>query len=160
MRADVAIEGRALDRRMVGAAVVALLALLSVTAVVVLPGLFSRQPPYDPRSAATAAFEARTGIRLVRVALTGDGGLIDVRYQVLDQTKALETFEEASHPVLVDELTEIRLEETWAGHASHPALHRAVTYFTLLENRGHVIERGGTVTVVMGDALLERVPVG
>ncbi|MBI4939585.1 MAG: hypothetical protein HY830_02415 [Actinobacteria bacterium] len=45
----------------------------------------ARQRPKMPTS---ATFEGRSGIRVTRVAVVGDGGLVDVRFVVLDPQKA------------------------------------------------------------------------
>jgi hypothetical protein len=45
----------------------------------------ARQRPKMPTS---AAFEGKSGIRVTRVSVVGDGGLVDVRYVVLDPQKA------------------------------------------------------------------------
>ena len=157
-RASVSPAGRLVRLVAFMAAVAVLLgAVLSVA----VPRWLERYDEYDPDSRVAKAFEDRTGIRFVRVALTGGGGLLDVRYQVLDSTKALEAFEQTGpgHPTLVDEATEAKIVQPFMGHAGHPDLNEAVTYFVILENPGDVVQPGGTVTVVMGGARLEHVPV-
>lgn len=142
----------------VGALVAAVAVLVGVGLTV--PRLISTGPSYDPDSDATRSFEDRTGVRLVRVALTAGGGVIDVRYLVLNSTKAVETFEDLGHPAVVDEDTGTRLSTPWMVHAIHPKLNDAVTYAALLVNADGAVTSGGDVTVVMGDARLAHVPVG
>src|ERR1700741_4197051 len=45
----------------------------------------------EPENAATlqAAFEEATGVQLVRIAVTAGGGMLDLRYRVLDPDKAI-----------------------------------------------------------------------
>ena len=157
-RSAISPGGRTIGRVAFMAAVAVLLgAVLSLA----LPRWLERYAEYDPDSQVAEVFEDRTGIRLVRVALTGGGSFLDVRYQVLDSTKALETFQQTGpgHPTLVDEAIGSKLVRPFMGHAPHAKLNEAVTYFVILENPGDVVQPGGTVTVVMGAARLEHVPV-
>ncbi|MBI5566323.1 MAG: hypothetical protein HY870_15600, partial [Chloroflexi bacterium] len=56
------------------------------------------------QSLATAALEERWGIRIVRTTVTADGGLIDLRYQVIDPTRALGMLDDlARMPKLIHE---------------------------------------------------------
>lgn len=137
-----------------------------IGAIVVLAGAgltvsrsLATDASYDPDSAVARSFEDRTGVRLVRVALTAGGGVIDIRYLVLDSTKAVETFENLGHPAVVDEDTGTQLSTPWMVHAIHPKLNDAVTYAALLVNADGAVTSGGDVTVVMGDARLAHVPV-
>lgn len=129
-------------------------------------------PAYDPDSLATRTFEDRTGVRLVRVALAGGGGHVDLRYQVLDPTKAAEALSRRA-PLLVDESSGLRLDASWMAHVPHPVLRTGVSNYVLLLNSpataiiaghvqgvgGHVLRSGSAVTVVIGGARLEHVPV-
>src|SRR5262245_42764343 len=58
--------------------------------------------PVPPR-VSTAQLAERNGVRIVHVAISGDGGLVDLRYQVLDPDKANAVH--ATSPELVDETT-------------------------------------------------------
>ena len=47
----------------------------------------------------------KIGVKIVYVAVTGDGGLIDFRFQVIDPEKANAIHDENNPPTLVDEAT-------------------------------------------------------
>lgn len=104
-------------------------------------------------------FEERTGIRVVRLAITGGGGLIDFRYQVIDPDKALVIHSPARKPALVDEETGQVFDNIW-GHYHGPKQFTAGrTYFFLFVNPRGAIEPNGRASVRIGDSLLEHVPV-
>ena len=92
--------------------------------------------------------ERRDGIRVLRVALTGADGLVDVRYQVVDADKAASVHESA--PVLVDEQTGVVVDQLFMGHSHTGPLHAGETYFLLFENPGNLVARGSAVTVALG----------
>lgn len=105
-------------------------------------------------------FEQETGLRLVRVALTGGGGLIDIRWQVLDPDKALVVHDPRSPPAIVDQASCVTVDRTWMQHAhKRKELRMASTYYTLLVNAGGVVRRGSTVTFQVGEARLPGVTV-
>ena len=104
-------------------------------------------------------FEEKTGLRLIRVAVTAAGGMIDLRYQVLDPDKALIVHDQTRPPRLIDEATGRTLSRPWMAHAHKREQRMAVTYYQLLMNAGGMLKRGSLVTVVIGDARLEHVVV-
>jgi len=109
------------------------------------------------RAAAAAAFEGATGVRIVRLALTGGGGLVDLRYQILDEGLA-ETIHETP-PTLVDEGTDEVIDTYFMGHV-HGGIPKAGSSYPLLfVNEQGLIERGGSVSVAIGDSVLEHVVV-
>jgi hypothetical protein len=134
---------------------------LALAAAVVFAGLAAWilvARPSGPTPAQLAAERARfvekTGVRPVHVALTGGGGLIDLRYQVVDVDKALTAHDPARPPSLVDEASDSRIDQPWMGHAHARGFHAGTSYFELLINAGGRLERGDRVTLVMGDARL------
>ncbi len=105
-----------------------------------------------------APFEARTGVRILRVAVTGGGGLIDMRYQVLDGPKA--AIVHKRQPKLIDEASgKIVGTSTGHGHGGKKPLRAGSTQYMLLGNDQGRLEPGATVTVIVGKARLEHVPV-
>jgi hypothetical protein len=104
-----------------------------------------------------AAFEQRAGVRLVRVSATAAGGLVDVRYQVVDEEAALSIHDSGRTPALVDERTGRTFDDEWMGHLMHPTLRLGRTYYLLLLNPGGELKSGSGVTVTMGGAILEHV---
>ena len=102
---------------------------------------------------------ARSGVRLVHVAVTGGGGLLDLRFQVVDPDKASSIHDKATPPAIVDEATGIVADELFMGHAHEGTFRPAVTYYLVFENPGDIVKRGGSVTVLLGDAQVQHVVV-
>jgi hypothetical protein len=120
-------------------------------------------PPAPPRAAAAApllsnaAFERRSGVRIVRVAVSGGGGLLDLRYQVIDPDAAAAIH--GAPPQLVDESTRVVAGELLMGHSHKGRLRAAQTYYLVFENPGGLVRRGSSVTVQLGAARVAHVPV-
>jgi len=106
-----------------------------------------------------AEFERRSGVRIVRVAITGDGGLIDLRYEVIDSDAADSIHDRVSPPQLVDERTGVLVNELFMGHMHHGQLKAAEKYYLIFNNPGSLLRPGTRVTVQLGAARLAHVPV-
>jgi len=98
-------------------------------------------------------------VRLIRVAVTAGGGLLDLRYQVVDPNKATAVHEARTPPAIIDEHTGLVLNRLLMGHAHHGQLKPAVSYYLIFENTGNWVHRGSEVTVLLGDAQVEHVVV-
>jgi len=117
-------------------------------------------PPEWRRPAVSAAGLAeRSGVRLVRVAVTAGGGLLDLRYQVVDPSKAVTVHEAKTPPAIIDERTGLVLNRLLMGHAHQGQLKPAVSYYLVFENTGNWVHRGSEITVLLGDAEVEHVVV-
>lgn len=117
-------------------------------------------PPTWQRSSVSASGLAeRSGVRLVRVAVTGGGGLLDLRYRVVDPSKAVAVHENQTPPAIIDESSGLVLNRLLMGHAHHGALKPAVSYYLIFENTGNWVHRGSRITVLLGDAQVEHVVV-
>jgi hypothetical protein len=101
----------------------------------------------------------RSGVRLIRVAVTGGGGLLDLRYQVVDPNKAVAVHQRETPPAIVDERTGLVFSQLLMDHAHTGELKPAVTYYLVFENTGNWVRRGTEVTVLLGDAQVENVVV-
>jgi hypothetical protein len=112
------------------------------------------------QAARQAVFVEKTGVRPVHVAVTGGGGLIDLRYQVVDAEKATAAHDPKRPPSLVDEASGKPINQTWMGHSHTRAFHAGTSYFELLINSRGRLERGSRVTLVFGAVRLEHVQVG
>jgi hypothetical protein len=106
-----------------------------------------------------AAMENTLGIRLSRVAVVGDGGLITVSYVVIDSQKALEFQTDLGHPPLLT-------SESRTGGTKRVSLMRqghnlrdGQTYYLVYENTRGVIHPGEKVTITKGSLRLAHVPV-
>ena len=134
-----------------------------------LPQHSSAGPRAGPRAASPPAWQRpavsasglaeRSGVRLIRVAVTGGGGLLDLRYQVIDPNKAAAVHEARTPPAIIDEHTGLVLNRLLMGHAHHGQLKAAVSYYLIFENTGNWVRRGSEVTVLLGNAQVEHVVV-
>jgi hypothetical protein len=101
----------------------------------------------------------RVGVRLIRVSVSGHGGLLDLRYQVVDPSRAAAVHEAQNPPAVVDEKTGLVINELFMGHQHDGALKAAVTYYLIFDNPGGWVHKGSRVTVLLGDAQVEHVVV-
>ena len=120
----------------------------------------SRSAGPDPMAQLSqTTFTEATGVRLVRVAVTAGGGMLDLRYQVVDPDKAVAVHDQKNPPTLVDEATGQTASRPWMHHSSSNPLHAAVTYNELMLNPSGVVKPGSLITVIIGGSRLEHVVV-
>jgi hypothetical protein len=143
--------------------------LIALAGVIVLAALlivFRPQPvpagsTNEVNPAQASAVQATWGIRILQVALTGNGGLVDLRYQVIDPDKAIGVHDPENLPVLIDEATG-RVIDRAALHGAHNltrSYRSGGTYFLLYQNTAGVLKQGSRVTVQIGEVKLEHVVV-
>ena len=108
----------------------------------------------------SAEIEARYGVRFTGVDVTAGGGMIQIRYQVLDSAKT-----EAIHgtdlaPIVVDSRGIEYKDPGMVGH-SHvgKAQPAGTTDYILLANTRGGVSAGSVVTIRVGDLALTNVPV-
>lgn len=106
-----------------------------------------------------AGLVERSGVQIVYVALTGGGGLIDLRYQVIDPSKAVAVHDDANPPAIVDEATGLVVKELLMGHSHTGAFTAGQTYYLVFENPGNLVQRGNTVSVLLGNAQVDHVEI-
>ncbi len=106
-----------------------------------------------------AGLADRLGIRLVYVATTGAGGLLDVRFQVLDPDKAAALHDAATPPVVIDDSTGVVADSLLMGHSHTAPFDAGVVYYLIFENPGNMVKRGGTVSVLLGNTEIDGVTV-
>ena len=106
-----------------------------------------------------AGLAERSGVKLTRVAVTGGGGLVDLRFQVVDPDKAVALHGRAVPPALVDERTGLVVNELLMNHSHHGSYKAGVTYYLVFNNPGNWVRRGAMVTVLLGDAEVQHVTV-
>jgi hypothetical protein len=106
-----------------------------------------------------AAMESALGIRISRVAVVGDGGLLTVSYVVIDSQKALEFQTDIGHPPLLT-------SEARTGGTKRVSLMRqghnlrdGQTYYLVYQNTRGAIHPGEKVTITKGSLRLAHVPV-
>ncbi|MEW6402905.1 MAG: hypothetical protein AB1649_13980 [Chloroflexota bacterium] len=100
--------------------------------------------------------EDEYGIRLTLVGLTAAGGLVDVRYYVIDPVKAAKLAgEDGIMPLVHVEGSDVVLMPD--HHMRTQKLIADRMYFSLIPNAGNVVKRGTSVIVVFGDVAVEPV---
>jgi hypothetical protein len=112
----------------------------------------------DPSSARVInarTLEADYGIRFDLVAVTASGGLVDLRFTVVDEAKAKALFHDAatSPALLVDGSGTVL--RTKKGMSHHLSLLTGGRYFVLFSNKGGAVQAGTHVSVVIADVRLE-----
>jgi hypothetical protein len=106
-----------------------------------------------------AGLGQRSGVQITQVAVTGGGGLVDLRFKVLDPAKAHALHEPGTPPAIVDEKTGLVLNQLLMGHAHSGEYRLAATYYLVFENTGNWVHRGSRITVLLGNAQVEHVVV-
>jgi hypothetical protein len=108
----------------------------------------------------SAAIEAKYGIRFLGVDVTSGGGMIQLRYQVLDSDKTEAIHDADVAPVIVDSSGKKYADPGMVGH-SHVGKTQApgTSDYILLANARGGVKPGSTVTIKVGDLELRNVPV-
>ncbi|TET53648.1 MAG: hypothetical protein E3J64_03250 [Anaerolineales bacterium] len=119
--------------------------------------------PFADEPLEAAVLEERSGLRLLRATVTAQGGMIDLRYEVVDAAKANLVLERLKEAVIIDEATGkvasaasvAKLGELRQLGSNRPG---QVNYI-LFANPGGAIKPGALVVVVAGDMPLGRLVV-
>ena len=99
----------------------------------------------------------KIGVRIVYVAVTGDGGLIDLRFQVIDPEKANAIHDEDNPPTIIDGTTGLVVNSLLMGHAHTAPYNAGQTYYLIFENPGNIVQSGNQVSVLLGNAEVDHV---
>ncbi|GAG39156.1 unnamed protein product, partial [marine sediment metagenome] len=110
-----------------------------------------------------AALEEKSGLRLLRATVSAQGGMIDLRYEVLDPAKAQLNADRMKEAYIFDEssgtiarvASVAKLGELRQLGSGRPG---QVNY-VLFANPGGAIKPGDTIVVVAGDMPLGRLMV-
>ena len=104
--------------------------------------------------------ESMYGVRFLGVDVTSGGGMIQVRYQVLDSAKTEAIHDQQAAPFVVDSHGVMYADPGMVGH-SHigPVKAAGTTDYVLLANAGGGVKAGSIVTIKIGDLELRNVPV-
>jgi hypothetical protein len=103
--------------------------------------------------------ESSLGIRIQQAAVVADGGLVEIRYTVLDGQKASRFQNDVHHPPVLH--SERRKGDVYRaalmkqGHELRPGQ----TYYILYLNNANTIRSGETLEVEAGGSRLQHVPV-
>jgi hypothetical protein len=107
----------------------------------------------------SASIEARWGVRFTQIGTSADGGMVDVRYVVLDVDKAMSVAATIqATPLLVDEKSK-RVIFAVAMKAHAHDLHTGGRYYLLYRNTKGLIAPGRQVTITLGGLQLKHVTV-
>jgi hypothetical protein len=139
-------------------------AALVAVPIVVLARPHTPAAPASARHALPPAVSAsglaqRSGVRVVRVAASGGGGLLDLRFQVVDPGAAAAIHDARTPPALIDEQTGMVMGRLLMDHMHHGRLKAGVTYPLLFLDPGGIVRRGDRLSVVLGAARLQHVRV-
>ena len=107
-----------------------------------------------PRS---AEMEEKFGVRFTFVAVTADGGFVDLRYRVVDTGKARNFghYTETS-PMLINERSGEVVDITQMGLHNH-RVEPGRIYYVLFRNTSSAIQRGDRISIAVGDLKIENV---
>jgi hypothetical protein len=143
-------------RVFVNGALVAVLVVLAAGLVVRLGPHADARPGPMPRN---SALEQLSGVRISRVAVVGDGGLVTVFYAVLDPEKATRFQADREHPpALKSEARDGGTRRASIMRAGH-AMRAGQTYYLVYQNTGGALQSGETMTLSYGGQALHHVPV-
>ena len=101
----------------------------------------------------------RSGVKITQVAVTGDGGLVDLRFTVVDANKAATLHDPANPPAVVDQRTGLVVKDLLMSHAHTSPFKAGVTYYLVFNNPGNWVHSGDKVAVLLGNARVENVTV-
>lgn len=105
-----------------------------------------------------ATLEERFGLRIDRVAVTGSGGLVDLRFTVLDQRKARLVLPDPGHPpTLVAEETGQVLAAPHHGAMRSVRLRKDAACYVLYPNARNAVRPGTRVSVAFGEVRVKSV---
>ena len=131
------------------------------------PAVVATSVPVEPTTVVPLALQRpvvtegglvdQSGVKIVYVAVTGGGGLIDLRYQVIDPDKANAIHDEQYPPTLVDETTGLVINSLLMGHSHTGTFNAGQTYYMIFENPGNIVQSGGRVSVLLGNAEVDHV---
>jgi hypothetical protein len=106
---------------------------------------------------------AEWGIEILGVHTSAAGNLLDLRYRVVDASKAEVLFKGAARPRLLDDSTGAALivpnPPKVGALRSKGQPKVGHNYFMLFGNPGHLVKPGGLVTLVVGDLRAEHLVV-
>ena len=114
--------------------------------------------PVRSTTVSAAAFERIHGIRITQVAVTGGGGLVDLRFTVVDPAKARPLLQDhARTPRLVVEGGKAELQAPAHGAMRNVRLQKDAACFLLYPNARNAIHPGTRVAVAFGTVTVEPV---
>jgi len=144
-------------RNFLGQALVVLVAAAGIALVVLTTGFLRGGSTTLAPVPLSADIEAKWGIRVTQVAVTADGGLVELRFVVLDSEKASAMMNSVNNlPVMHPDGTNL-LVNSAAQMSEHSVLTAGQTYFLLYRNTSGVVKRGASLTIAFGDLHIDHV---
>ncbi len=113
-----------------------------------------------PETASSEEFTRLTGLEVLSVAVSGAGGIIDLRYRAVDQATANAQVGHQAGSGIFDPKTGTLLTAQWMGHAHPPTSYQPDrNYWMLFSNPDELVKSGDLVSIHLGPAVLTGVPV-
>jgi hypothetical protein len=103
--------------------------------------------------------ESTTGVRFTQAAVVGDGGLVELRYTVLDTQKATAFQSDTKHPPQLRNERNGKIAWRAALMRQGHELRPGQSYYLLYLNNGGAIKRGDRIAIDAGSRHLMHVPV-
>ena len=114
---------------------------------------------HRPTFPSSPQLESRSGVKFVRATLAADGGLLDVRYIVINAPNAQRFLADSATPpklkdlrngVVIDRVAPMR-----DAHQQRPGQ----TYFLIYQNTHNAIHRGDLIDLTVAGSTLHGIPV-
>lgn len=122
-------------------------------------GSAAARGPLPTGAVTSAVMEERYGVRIDLVGLAALGGLMELRFTVLDKDKATGLFHDQSmEPEIVVEKNGTVLHPP-SGMAHKLVLLNGASYFMLFTNVNDAVHEGDLVSIAVQQVRLEHVPV-
>ncbi len=140
---------------------VQILFVLVAAAVIVLvaftQGFLRSSPSAMAPVPLSPAVEAKWGVRVTQVAVTADGGLIELRFIVLDSDKATGMMSSVDNlPVMHPDGSDVVVNSA-AQMGEHTILTAGQTYFLLYRDTAGTVKRGTSLSIHFGDLHIDNV---
>jgi hypothetical protein len=134
--------------------IVAVVAILACALLVGWAGARMTSAPPEPTIPDHADIEAAWGVRFTSLTVTADGGIVDLRFVVLDPSRAtaLMADKETAPRVAVESDGEVVMSPTMALHRG---LKPGRTYFLLYRNTGGLVRSGHEVSILAADLRID-----
>jgi len=87
------------------------------------------EPIWDRPAVGTDELVQRSGVRITQVAVTGNGGLVDLRFQVVDPRAANALHDPSRPPAIIDQQTGLVVHSLLMNHAHTGTFHHGQTYY-------------------------------
>ncbi len=102
--------------------------------------------------------EARYGVRFTQVAVTAAGGMVDIRYQVIDPDKVMNMLSDpANAPRLIVQGSGAQVAVNTMDMTHKSNFEAGRVYWMLYYNTGNALKSGSVVTLQVGDLKIENV---